>query len=39
VDSASGGQIFIDGVDITHLNERALTRIRNEKNRLCFLIL
>jgi len=31
LDSASGGKIFIDGVDITHLNERALTRIRNEK--------
>ncbi len=31
LDSPSGGRVFIDGVDITHLNERALTRIRNEK--------
>jgi ABC-type lipoprotein export system ATPase subunit len=31
LDSPSGGHIFIDGIDITHLNERALTRIRNEK--------
>ncbi len=31
LDTPSGGHIFIDGIDITHLNERALTRIRNEK--------
>ena len=31
LDTPTGGQVFIDGTDITHLNERALTRIRNEK--------
>lgn len=31
LDSATSGQILIDGVEITHLRERALTRMRNEK--------
>ncbi len=31
LDSPTSGQIFIDGVDITRLSERALTRVRNEK--------
>lgn len=31
LDSATSGQIFIDGVNITNLRERALTRLRNEK--------
>lgn len=31
LDSPTSGQVIIDGVDITHLNERALTRMRNEK--------
>jgi ABC-type lipoprotein export system ATPase subunit len=31
LDSPTAGHIYLDGVDITHLNERALTRIRNEK--------
>jgi putative ABC transport system ATP-binding protein len=31
LDTPTRGQILIDGVDITQLNERALTRIRNEK--------
>lgn len=31
LDTPTAGQVLIDGVDITHLNERALTRIRNEK--------
>ncbi|HVO41047.1 MAG TPA: ABC transporter ATP-binding protein [Aggregatilineales bacterium] len=31
LDSPTSGQICVDGVDITRLNERALTRIRNEK--------
>lgn len=31
LDSPTTGRIYIDGVDITDLNERALTRIRNEK--------
>jgi len=31
LDTPTSGQVFIDGVDITNLSERALTRIRNEK--------
>lgn len=31
LDTATSGTIEIDGVDITRLNERALTHIRNEK--------
>lgn len=31
LDSPTAGQVIIDGVDITNLNERALTRLRNEK--------
>lgn len=31
LDTPTSGQVIIDGVDITSLNERALTRIRNEK--------
>jgi putative ABC transport system ATP-binding protein len=31
LDSPTGGTVVIDGVDITQLSERALTRIRNEK--------
>lgn len=31
LDSPTSGQVIIDGVDITNLNERALTRMRNEK--------
>ncbi len=31
LDSPTAGKVVIDGVDITRLNERALTRIRNEK--------
>ena len=31
LDSPTSGRIEIDGVDITNLNERALTRVRNEK--------
>src|SRR5512143_974390 len=31
LDSPTAGQVLIDGIDITRLNERALTRIRNEK--------
>lgn len=31
LDTPTAGQVWIDGVDITHLSERALTRIRNEK--------
>jgi putative ABC transport system ATP-binding protein len=31
LDSPTGGNIYIDGMDITNLNERALTRVRNEK--------
>jgi putative ABC transport system ATP-binding protein len=31
LDSPTAGKVFVDGVDITRLNERALTRIRNEK--------
>ncbi|MCZ7540274.1 MAG: ABC transporter ATP-binding protein [Anaerolineae bacterium] len=31
LDAPTSGQIFIDGLDITNLSERELTRIRNEK--------
>ncbi len=31
LDTPTSGKVFIDGTDITDLNERALTRIRNEK--------
>jgi putative ABC transport system ATP-binding protein len=31
LDSATSGKIYIDGIEITRLRERALTRIRNEK--------
>ncbi len=31
LDTPTGGKIYIDGQDITHLSERALTRVRNEK--------
>ncbi len=31
LDTPTRGRVAIDGVDITQLNERALTRIRNEK--------
>lgn len=31
LDSPSSGQVLIDGIDITPLGERALTRLRNEK--------
>jgi putative ABC transport system ATP-binding protein len=31
LDSPSSGQVLIDGVDITNMSERELTRIRNEK--------
>jgi putative ABC transport system ATP-binding protein len=31
LDSPTSGRVEIDGVDITNLNERALTRVRNEK--------
>lgn len=31
LDSATSGSIVIDGVDITEMGERALTRLRNEK--------
>lgn len=31
LDTPSEGKVFIDGIDITKLNERELTRIRNEK--------
>ncbi|MBN2305542.1 MAG: ABC transporter ATP-binding protein [Anaerolineae bacterium] len=31
LDTPTQGRVVIDGVDITQLNERALTRIRNEK--------
>lgn len=31
LDSPTTGTIAIDGIDITHMNERNLTRIRNEK--------
>jgi putative ABC transport system ATP-binding protein len=31
LDTPTSGKVFIDGVDITDLNERELTRVRNEK--------
>ncbi|MDX5297460.1 MAG: ATP-binding cassette domain-containing protein, partial [Gammaproteobacteria bacterium] len=31
LDTPTEGHVFIDGIDITHLSEQALTRIRNEK--------
>lgn len=31
LDSATSGKVYIDNTDITTMNERALTRIRNEK--------
>jgi putative ABC transport system ATP-binding protein len=31
LDTPTSGSVFIDGIDITHLSERALTRVRNEK--------
>ncbi len=31
LDTPTTGSVFIDGQDITNLNERALTRVRNEK--------
>jgi putative ABC transport system ATP-binding protein len=31
LDTPTSGNVIIDGTDITNLNERALTRIRNEK--------
>jgi putative ABC transport system ATP-binding protein len=31
LDVPTSGKVFIDGTDITDLNERALTRVRNEK--------
>lgn len=31
LDSPTSGKVFIDGTDITNLNERALTHVRNEK--------
>jgi ABC-type lipoprotein export system ATPase subunit len=31
LDSPTAGRVYIDGQDITDLNERALTRVRNEK--------
>lgn len=31
LDTPTDGKVFIDGIDITRLNERKLTRIRNEK--------
>jgi len=31
LDTPTSGNVYIDGIDITALNERALTRIRNEK--------
>src|SRR5690606_4686013 len=31
LDTPTAGKVMIDGVDITRLSERALTRIRNEK--------
>jgi putative ABC transport system ATP-binding protein len=31
LDTPTDGQVFIDGQDITNLDERALTRVRNEK--------
>jgi ABC-type lipoprotein export system ATPase subunit len=31
LDTPTGGRVYIDGQDITDLDERALTRVRNEK--------
>lgn len=31
LDTPTEGKVVIDGIDITNLNERALTRVRNEK--------
>lgn len=31
LDTPTTGQVYLDGIDITRMNERALTRIRNEK--------
>lgn len=31
LDTPTTGKVYIDGVDITNLNERKLTRVRNEK--------
>jgi putative ABC transport system ATP-binding protein len=31
LDTPTSGKVYIDGTDITNLNERALTRVRNEK--------
>src|SRR5512142_579895 len=31
LDTPSSGQIAIDGINITHMNERQLARLRNEK--------
>jgi putative ABC transport system ATP-binding protein len=31
LDTPTSGKVYIDGTDITNMNERALTRIRNEK--------
>ena len=31
LDTPTGGRVHIDGIDITDLDERALTRVRNEK--------
>jgi len=31
LDTPTAGKVFVDGTDITSMNERALTRIRNEK--------
>lgn len=31
LDSPSGGHVLVDGVDITHMSEGALARIRNQK--------
>lgn len=31
LDTPTSGSVFIDGTDITHMSERALTRVRNEK--------
>ncbi len=31
LDAPSAGKVYVDGQDITELNERALTRVRNEK--------
>ncbi len=31
LDSPTSGKVFIDGIDITNLSERQLTRVRNEK--------